>query len=191
MLDVGDQVRRRVRIQAPQRPRPSRATLIEDHDAPMRRIEKPPVHRTGASAWPTVKEQDRPPTRIADLLPIHHVAIGQRQIAGLERPNLRKQVAARHVRQIYFVCREVRPGALPLDSRWGLEAPDPRSFGSGLLGRSPFIWLRRWPRRLLRNGVLGTSPQRGPGAEPLAFLAKRPHPTHDEESRTPRRSAKG
>ena len=83
-------------LQAAERARPPGAALVEDHDAPEIRIEEAAMHRAGAGARPAVQEQHRPAARIAHLLPVHDVAARERQVAGLERADLGKQVAARH-----------------------------------------------------------------------------------------------
>ena len=97
-LDVGHQVLGGVVLQAAERAGPPGAALVEDHHAPEIRVEEPPMHRAGAGARPAVQEQRRPSPRIPHLLPIHDVAAGQRQVAGLERADLGVQVAARHER---------------------------------------------------------------------------------------------
>jgi hypothetical protein len=43
-----------------------------------------------------MQKQDRPPARVADLFPIHHMPVGERQVAGLEGPDFGKKIAARH-----------------------------------------------------------------------------------------------
>ena len=95
-LDVGDQVLRGVVLQAAERARPPGAALVEDDDAPEVRVEEAAMHRAGAGARAAVQEQHRPAARIAHLLPVHDVAGGERQVAGLERSDLGEQVAARH-----------------------------------------------------------------------------------------------
>ena len=95
-LDVGDQILRGVVLQAAERARPSRTALVEDDHPPELGIEEAAMHRAGAGAGTTVQEQHRPATRIADLLPVHDVVGRERQVAGLERADLREQVAAWH-----------------------------------------------------------------------------------------------
>ena len=97
-LDVGDQVGGGVVVQAAERARPAGAALVEDHDAPEGRIEEAAVDGAGAGAGAAVEEQDGAALRVADLLPIHDVAAGERQVAGLERSDFREQVASGHGR---------------------------------------------------------------------------------------------
>ena len=82
-LDIRDEVRRGVVLQAAQRTRPSRAPLVENDDAPVVRIEETTMHRAGAGAGAAVQEQHRPSIGVAGLLPIHDMTAGERQIAGL------------------------------------------------------------------------------------------------------------
>jgi len=100
-LDVVDQVRGGVGLQAAQWARSSGPALVENDGAPESGIEEPPVHRTRPGARAAMQEQHRHPARIAHLLPVHHMATRQRQIATLEGSDLREQVAARHPASIW------------------------------------------------------------------------------------------
>ena len=72
------------------------------------RVKKPPMHRPRAGTWPAMQEQHRLAARIAHLLPIHNMAVGERQIAGLQRSDLGKQVTAWHGIGVYNGPREKR-----------------------------------------------------------------------------------
>ena len=119
-LDVLDQVVGGVVGQAAERARPPGAALVEDHHAPEVGVEEAPVHRARAGARAAMQEQHRPAARIADLLPVHDMAGRERQVAGLERADLGKQVAAWHGAQCY---RRRAVGGTGLRTQ---VCPDPR-----------------------------------------------------------------
>jgi hypothetical protein len=54
------------------------------------RVEEAAMDGASAGAWAAMQEQHGAAARVADLFPIHHVAIGERQVAGLERANFRE-----------------------------------------------------------------------------------------------------
>src|SRR5271168_2075753 len=68
----------------------------------------------------------------------------------------------------------VKARALPW-TRWGLRPQTPNSAARRFLIflakpiNNMDSWLRRFHKRFFMNGVWGLRPQRGPGAEPLAF----------------------
>jgi hypothetical protein len=64
---------RRVLGNLAERPRSAGAALIENHDPPIFRIEKPPVHQGRAGAGTAVQKERRDTARITRLLPIHSV----------------------------------------------------------------------------------------------------------------------
>ena len=96
-LDVGDQMRGGVVLQAAQRARAAGAALVEDQDAP-----DIAGRRSGDAPRRRRRQGRRAGTApaavgVARLLPIHHMSAGQRQVAGLEWSDLGKQVASGHV----------------------------------------------------------------------------------------------
>ena len=95
-FDVVHQIRRRVAGQAAERAGSAGAALVEDDHAPERRIEEAAMHDASPGAGAAMQEQHRPAARIAHLLPVHDMPGRERQIAGLERANFRKQVATGH-----------------------------------------------------------------------------------------------
>src|SRR5580700_8156848 len=95
-FDVLDQVRRGVVLQPAQRPRAASAALVEYDDAPERRVEKSPMHRARARSWAAMQEKHWKATRIARLLPVHHVGPRERQVTGLEWSDFGEQVASGH-----------------------------------------------------------------------------------------------
>ena len=95
-FDVADQMRGGVVRQPAEGPRPTRAALVENDYSPDRRVEKPSMHRPGARARAPMQEQCRAAAWVARLLPVHHMAVGQRQVAGLVGSNLGKQITAWH-----------------------------------------------------------------------------------------------
>jgi len=95
-FDVVDKIGSGVLQQAAERSGAPGTALVEDHHSPELGVEEAPVHRAGARTRAAVEEQDRLAAWVADLLPIHDVAPRKRQVAGFERSDLGKQVAARH-----------------------------------------------------------------------------------------------
>jgi hypothetical protein len=87
------------------------SALVENDEAPVGGVKKPAMHGAGAGAGTAMQEQHRPAARVADLLPIHHMPIGQRQIAGFEGPDLGKKVAAWHDLSLLLPAAETSIGA--------------------------------------------------------------------------------
>src|SRR4029453_9149009 len=94
-LDVGDQVDRRIVPELTQRRRAPCASLIEDHDAVMRGVEKTTVCRGGACPWPAMQKKHRHAMRIARLLPVHRMHGIELQSAGAVGLYLRIERSAR------------------------------------------------------------------------------------------------
>src|ERR1700730_1847836 len=88
--------RRECRTRSADRPRcrPPGPALIEDHDAPVPRIEEPAVHRGGTGARTAMQEQHRCAPRVPRLLPVHRVTAIEPQAARPVRIDRRKEVAA-------------------------------------------------------------------------------------------------
>ena len=80
------------------------------------RVEEAAMHRPGPGAGAAMQEQHRLAARVADLLPIHDVAAGQRQVAGLERSDLGEQVAAGHGGRMYQGAQAMAEQAARRDS---------------------------------------------------------------------------
>jgi len=67
-LDIRDQMRRGVRLQTAERPRPARTALVEHPPRARTRDRKPPMHRAGAGTRTAVEKKHRRAARVADLL---------------------------------------------------------------------------------------------------------------------------
>ena len=94
MFDVGDEVGWRVVGDLAERRRSAGAALIENHDPPIFRIEKPPMHRRRAGTGAAVQKQRRDAARITRLLPIHRMPRIEPQSARAIRFDRREQIAA-------------------------------------------------------------------------------------------------
>ena len=92
LLYVLDQVGRGVVHQAAQRARASGAALVEDHDAPERRVEEAAMHSPCPGAWAAMQEQHGLSARVAHLLPIHDMPAGHGHVAGFKRSDFRKKI---------------------------------------------------------------------------------------------------
>src|SRR5260221_12902989 len=87
-LDIADQMAGGVVDGLAQRQRAAGATLIEDDDAIMGRIEEASMGRPRPPARSTMKEDHRRALRIAALLPIHLVPAVEIEHAAVERLDL-------------------------------------------------------------------------------------------------------
>ena len=94
MFDIGHEMGRCVVGDLAERCRSTGAALIENHDSPVFRIKKPPMHRGRAGAGTTVQKQRRDTTRTTGLFPIHTVAGIEPQSARAVRLDRREQIAA-------------------------------------------------------------------------------------------------
>ena len=94
-LDVVDQQCCGISGQAAMRTRPARATLVEQHHAPVCRVEEAAMHRSGPGTGTAVQEQDRLSRGMADLFPVDRVAVADPKEAEVVGTDLGKQLAAR------------------------------------------------------------------------------------------------
>src|SRR5262249_5413684 len=78
------------------RARAAGAALVEQHGAVVAGVEEAALRRAAAGARPAMQQQDRLAGRLAALLPIHHLALVARQLAAVERLDLRVELAALH-----------------------------------------------------------------------------------------------
>src|SRR5262249_56174468 len=93
-LDICDEMVGRVVAHLAQRRRAPGTALIEDDDAPIRRVEEPSVHGRCAGAGTAMQEQQRRAARIARLLPIHRVPRVELEAAGAVRLDRRGKAPA-------------------------------------------------------------------------------------------------
>ena len=84
-LDVGDEVPGRVVVEARVRRALAAAALVEQHDAVARRIEEAAHLRVGPAARPAVQEHRRLAVRVAALLEVELVDVGDAQKARAVR----------------------------------------------------------------------------------------------------------
>jgi len=94
-------MRRRVVANLGERARSPTAALIEDDDAPERRVEEAPMHRRRTGAGPAMQKQRHRPLPVPRLFPIHRMPRVQLELAGTVGLDWREQVAAvRHRRLV-------------------------------------------------------------------------------------------
>src|SRR5438552_7254124 len=95
-LDVGDEMPGGIVDDVALRPRAAGAALVEQHGPVVAGVEEAALRRAAAGAGPTMQQQDGIAGRLDALLPVHHVALVERQLAGGERLDLRVELAALH-----------------------------------------------------------------------------------------------
>lgn len=93
-LDIGHEVLRRIVGQIAVWGRAPAAALVEDDDAVEARVEEAAVRRRSARTRAAMQEQHRLAARIAGLLPMHDMAVIERQPATGKRLDLREQITA-------------------------------------------------------------------------------------------------
>src|SRR5262245_63048436 len=81
-FDIGQQMGGRVVGNLAERYRAAGAALIENHDAPMLRVEEAPMHRSCAGAGSAVQKQRRGAARVPGLFPIHYMARVEPESSG-------------------------------------------------------------------------------------------------------------
>ena len=67
------------------------AALVEEDDAPERRVEEAPVDRRDPGAGPAVEEDDGPPAGVPDFLDVQLVEVGDAEPEGAVRLDLGKE----------------------------------------------------------------------------------------------------
>src|SRR5262245_40021602 len=96
LLEVGDQMQRRIICDLAEGLRTTGAALVEDDDVIVVGIEEATMHRAGAGPRPAMEEYHRRALRIAALLVVNLVRSANRQIAGRKRLDLRIELASCH-----------------------------------------------------------------------------------------------
>ena len=84
LLDIADQMRGRVGLEAALRRASAGAALVEEDDAKACRVEQAAVGRLAAAAGPAVQEKRRPARGVADLLDIEAMALADGKLPAVE-----------------------------------------------------------------------------------------------------------